>query len=280
MFTLEKNRTLWENMSSRVENAGDILHRRGYPNRQGYFVPRANQEKVSGANVTKWVKENKTLVLVAGAAIVGGLVWYMWYSKKNATAGAQVSRRRAVLGGQVAAAPAPAPTPAPAQVAPQQQAVSSMDPAACGLSGVPKPFNVFQDDLVGANDMSSGAGPAPFSAGGSAGVPIDYAGQSGPANPSAVWQSSTLLPSNCGQALEGTSDWTLYAPSNAQVTSVIGAGQLYGQDTIMTSLKNASLDLRPEPAIPNAACSQVPFNQSSWVDTSNAVTNFGHSLIA
>jgi hypothetical protein len=109
---------------------------------------------------------------------------------------------------------------------------------------------------------------------------VDYAGSCSGVNPAAVWQSSQLLPAACGQSLEGTSDWNIYAPSNYQVTSFLAAGQNFGQDTISTTLKNASLDLRPEPTIPQAGCSQVPFGQSSWVDNGINRVDYSHSLIA
>lgn len=143
-------------------------------------------------------------------------------------------------------------------------------------TSMPKPFNVYQDNLSGSNDITVGPGVA-FD--GAAGVPVDFAGSCSGVNPAAVWQSTQLLPSaNCGQSLEGTSDWSTFAPSDPSVVNFLSAGMLAGADTISTTLKNASLDLRSEPAVPSTF--QSPWNQSSWVTDAAQRVDYSHSLIA
>jgi len=259
------------------------------------WIPPSIQRKypvgMSGANVTEWSKKNKNLLFVAGAAIVAFLVgYYLWdRSRKNTplvtnntVGGAQVSlpgaekrqQRREERAAKKAEKKARKDdTVIVVTETPEQPGTM------CADTGIPKPFNIYSDDLVGVNDVTPGPGVAPYSDS-NVGMPIDYAGSCSGVNPSAVWQSSTLLPASCGQSLEGTSDWNIYAPSNYQVTSFLGAGQNFGQDTVSTTLKNASLDIRPEPAIPQAGCSQVPFGQSSWVDNGVNRVDYSHSLVA
>lgn len=279
-------------MSDRMSSNGGNHFIYDQRRRYGAYGAPANAANVAkGANfgkVQEWADKNKTLLYVAGAALVAFLAYWIYQrSKRGVTGGAAVASAPA---SQTPAAPATKTAPqvvakavpqvAPPQMAPQMVPVTNAVPSSCAMGGVPKPYNVFQDDLVGANDMTMGPGVVPFSAGGAAGVPIDFAGQCSGVNPSAVWQSTQLLPSNCGQALEGTSDWAVFAPSNYQVTNFLAAGQLYGNDTQMSTLKNASLQLRPEPQIPGSSCSQVPFGQSSWIDSNSAVTDYSFSLIA
>lgn len=254
------------------------------------WVPPALRKKtandvVPGANVTieqaqKWFKKNQRLLLALG--VVMGLligVWIYNRSRRPATGGMSAQEGEttpavAATGPVVVQEQVPivepvvvVPQPVPAVVAPCQQ-------------GVPQPANVYQaDGLAGVNDVTLGPGVAAYTAG-NVGMPIDYAGSCSGVNPAAVWQSSQLLPASCGQSLEGTSDWNIYAPSNYQVTSFLAAGQNFGQDTVSTTLRNASLDLRPEPSIPQAGCSQVPFGQSSWVDNGINRVDYSHSLVA
>lgn len=233
----------------------------------------------------RWIKDNKNY-LIGGAAVLalgGLLVWYVYrtYAQRAASpavvAGAQASE------GETGVVTTVEPAVVEVEQVPVKPAKKPRQkgPAVCADAGLPKPYNVYQDDdLVGVNDMSSGPGVVPASVSGTAGVPIDYAGSCSGVNPAAVWQSSQLLPSSCGQTLEGTSDWNIYAPSNYEVTSFLSAGQNFGQDTVSTTLKNASLDLRPEPVIPQAGCTQVPFGQSSWVDNGINKVDWSHSLVA
>jgi hypothetical protein len=211
------------------------------------------------AEAKEWAQRNRTLLLILGAALAAFLIY--WFAVRPntltttgaiaapATNRAQIiaQRRKGILRGAQAApadttaaptTPAAATTPAPAPT-PAVVAAPAPVPVTCQMAGIPKPINVYQDDLSGANDNSGMGGPVPFSAGGPAGVPIDATASCGGVNPSATWQSSTLLPLNCGQSLQGVSDWSLYAPSSNNLVNLIGAGQLTGQDTVMTTLKNA-----------------------------------------
>jgi hypothetical protein len=218
--------------------------------------------------VKKWFKKNGRLMLALG--VVLGLLIGVWiYNRPTTLTG--------LLGGGASAQDAAAKPPAPAVVEGSPAVVAACGPDGAGL---PKPANVHQDDgLSGVNDVTLGPGVAAYTAG-NVGMPVDYAGSCSGVNPSAVWQSSQLLPAACGQTLEGTSDWNIYAPSNYQVTSFLAAGQNFGQDTVSTTLRNASLDIRPEPSIPQAGCSQVPFGQSSWVDNGVNRVDYSHSLVA
>ena len=238
---------------------------------------------VVGANVGKiqeWFKKNMRLVLALG--VVTGLLIAVWlYNRRR---GLNILGSSATEADKVATeVPAPVPVssdvPAPVAAPAPVPAVVATPPLTCA-DGLPKPANVYQDDgLSGVNDVTLGPGVAAYTAG-NVGMPVDYAGSCSGVNPAAVWQSSQLLPAACGQSLEGTSDWNIYAPSNYQVTSFLAAGQNFGQDTVSTTLRNASLDIRPEPAIPQAGCSQVPFGQSSWVDNGVNRVDYSHSLVA
>lgn len=167
-------------------------------------------------------------------------------------------------------------SPAPAAVAPVAVETPAVVQAACTDGSIPKPFNVYQDNLSGSNDITVGPGVAFDGVGG---VPVDYAGQCSGVNPAAVWQSTQLLPgANCGQSLEGTSDWATYAPTDPSVVNFLSAGMLAGQDTISTTLKNPSLDLRPEPQVTN--CFTSPWNQSTYVSDSAMKADWSHSLVA
>lgn len=242
-------------------------------------------DSATGANVTEWLDSNKKYFLIGGIVLVVGVVaYYMWQKQKQdtvpvltaaptTTSGLSAQRRKQQqhLSRRAKGAAVAADTTTTTAV---PTAVPSTAGPLCDVGGnIPKPMNVYQDNLSGSNDIY-----AANVAGVGSTMPVDYAGACSGVNPSAVWQSSQLLPSNCGQSLEGTSDWSLYAPSNYQVTSFLSAGFNNGQDTVMTTLKNASLDLRPEPVTP--ACTQVPFNQSSWVDNSMMRTDWSHSLVA
>lgn len=231
-----------------------------------------------GANVGEWVDKNKRVLLVAGIVVLVGIVAYaLWMRQQAATPAPQSPAATEVPETPAVASGASAQLrrhKKKGKKAYARSAAAVADASLCdAAANLPKPANVYEDDLsaanaVGDNGDVKGVGSAP----------VDYAGACSGVNPSAVWQSSQLLPTNCGQSLEGTSDWSLYAPSNYQVTSFLSAGFNNGQDTVMTTLKNASLDLRPEPVTP--ACTQVPFNQSSWVDNSLLRTDWSHSLVA
>lgn len=154
--------------------------------------------------------------------------------------------------------------------------VATATNVACAADGMPKPFNVYQDNLSGSNDITVGPGVA-FDGVGA--MPANFSGQCSGVNPAAVWQSSQLLPgANCGQALDGTSDWSTFAPSDPSVVNFLSAATLQGVDTISTSLKNASLDLRPEPSVSNSFVS--PWNQSSFVQDAMQKADWSHSLVA
>jgi len=249
------------------------------------WVPPALRKKhTHGASVGKvqeWAKKNRTFLVAAGL-VIGGLIAWSVYQRSRRVGGLSATEASTRDAPSATVAPTPAVSAETVKTPETVPSVPSAPsaPAACGDSDLPKPMNVFQDEgLAGTNDVTLGPGVAAYSAS-SAGVPVDYAGSCSGVNPAAVWQSSQLLPAACGQSLEGTSDWNIYAPSNYQVTSFLAAGQNFGQDTVSTTLKNASLDLRPEPSIPQAGCSQVPFGQSSWVDNGVNRVDYSHSLVA
>lgn len=139
----------------------------------------------------------------------------------------------------------------------------------------PNPMNVYQSNL---GQLGVGAEMEPATVPQNAGVPVDYAGSCEGANPNAVWQSTQLLPTNCGQTLEGTSDWELYAPSNYEVTNFLSAGYHLGTDTQQTSLKNANLQLRPEPIINKTL--NCPWNISSYGESNYENFDWSHTLVA
>lgn len=255
--------------------------------RRGLWAPPSHRSM--GANVvTDWISNNKKILIVAlgvTALVIAGV----WWSRRSATTTKTTTGMYAGRTG-AAVSEATAPTAVPGTVTTttvvtEQPIVTSqgapavqMAPVAqqqCMQTSLPVAFDVFQDNLGTAN--ASGVVPAVSFTGG---LPVDYtANESSGVNPAAVWQSSQLLPTNnCGQSLQGTDDWSLYAPSNAQVVNFLSAGYNSGQDTVMTTLKNASLDLRPEPAVSN--CFQSPWNQSSWVEPSLMRTDWSHSLVA
>lgn len=217
--------------------------------------------------------------ILPAALLVGALVAYMNRERLASALGmSAVARPRRVTrvaprrGAQVTAPAAPAPAPA----APSALDHPGTTTAGCVADGMPKPFNVYQDNLSGSNDITVGPGVALDGVGA---VPVEFSGQCSGVNPAAVWQSTQLLPSaNCGQALDGTSDWSLYSPADPSVVNFLSAGELAGQDTIMTSLKLGSLDLRPEPQVSN--CFQSPWNQSSYVQDAMQKADWSHSLVA
>lgn len=254
------------------------------------WVPPSNGAYVrKGANVSKmvdWVKQNKIKVIVGAAVIVAIIVIVVMGTRKTASvAGATAYRLRNAIGAAAQEAPinvattTTATTSAPVTVATTAPTtVTTTVPTSKANScdvGIPVAIDVYQDNLGSANDMTMGPG---VTTAGVAGLPIDYAGACSGINPAAVWQSSQLLPSNCGQSLQGTDDWSLYAPSNPQVVNFLSAGYNFGQDTVMTTLKNASTQLRPD--VPICSNFQSPWNQSSWVDNSLIDTDWSHSLIA
>jgi hypothetical protein len=271
----------------------------------------AQNKAVTKTTIKDFFAKHKTLLLVAGGVVLGLLIWYLWSRHR---AGALVRQpntvRRGIVGGASAntamsgkvgnrlkgsstttgkvgsrlrGADATPAAPAVSNVATTVATAATMTGQTTGIGqlcgqNLPKPMNVYMDNLVGANDITVGPGVSPFVGTGAA-VPVDYAGQCTGVNPAAVWQSTQLLPSNCGQSLEGTSDWDIYAPSNAALTSFVGWQQLGGQDTVLTTNKNASLDLRPEPQV-TVGCFQAPWGQSSWVQDAPMKTDWSHSLVA
>ena len=256
--------------------------------RNNQWTPPSNRAHV-GADVQQWVKDNKMIIIIGAIALVGVVVLYMNKKRISDAMGSSAvesdytrpKRRRGAAVGEVVTTAVPGKivttvTTAPTNVAVNQQpTMVPVTQPACGVSQGPVPFDVFQDNLSSGGD---GVQPA-VAFGGIAGLPVDYTSNSSGVNPSAVWQSSQLLPgANCGQSLEGTDDWSLYAPSNAQVVNFLSAGFNSGQDTISSTLKNASLDLRPSPSVNN--CFTSPFNQSSWVEPSLVQTDWSHSLVA
>lgn len=250
------------------------------------WVPPSNGAYVrKGANVSKmvdWVKQNKIKVIVGAAVIVAIIVIVVMGTRKTASvAGATAYRLRNAIGAAAQEAPTnvatttTSTTSAPVTVSTTAPTTVPTSKASSCDVGIPVAIDVYQDNLGSANDMTMGPG---VTTAGVAGLPIDYAGACSGINPAAVWQSSQLLPSNCGQSLQGTDDWSLYAPSNPQVVNFLSAGYNFGQDTVMTTLKNASTQLRPD--VPICSNFQSPWNQSSWVDNSLIDTDWSHSLIA
>lgn len=230
--------------------------------RKGWVPPARRLNKSVGANVMDDLKKNRIWIIAGAIILVAVIVSYMNRSKIESLVapitGAAVE--------EVVVAPAP-------KEAPVKVVVTPTGPATCPTG--PRPIDVYQSDLGsanGANNITPGVAL-------DGNVPVDYTAMNSGVNPEAVWQSSQLLPTNnCGQSLQGVDDWSLYAPSNAQVVNFLSAGYNAGQDTVLTTLKNASLDLRPEPAVSN--CFQSPWNQSSWVDNSLMRTDWSHSLVA
>ncbi len=237
------------------------LHNRWSPK---YARGATGQERLE--KLQEWIKSNRTPLLVGSAIVVVVIIAVMW--NRSRSSGAYVGRRGAAVAEEQKQVSQE--TPQAPQAAPQ-----APQGAACPPPVDPIAFNYFQSDLGSVNDTSMGPGVA-FN--GAQGLPVDYAGACNGVNPAAVWQSSQLLPANCGQSMQGTDDWSLYAPSNAQLVNFLSAGQNFGQDTISTTLKNANLSLRPEP--PVCSSFQSPWNQSSWVDTSMMPVDWSHSLVA
>lgn len=260
------------------------------------WTPTGAQNSPSKEKVKEFVNKNKKWLMIGGAVLVALLAYHLYtkHMKRSAAlvvptledAKKAISGRLRGMGMQVSpsspSVPATTAPAAPSTATAPSAPVAPVAPAApVSVKGQlcanppPKPFNTYQDDLSGANDVTPAV--APF--GGNGLVPTDFAGQCTGANPAAVWQSTQLLPGNCGQALEGTSDWDIYAPSNAALTSFIGWQQMSGQDTVLTTNKNASLDLRPEPQV-TTGCFQAPWGQSSWVQDAPMKTDWSHSLVA
>lgn len=257
-----------------------------------------------------FAKKYKWVLMIGGGILLALIAWHLWSRNRSASlVRQQNTARRGIVSGEssmsskvgsrlrgasgtpairtaatrlrgaeVASTDAKATAPT-AAAAPKTEMVGQVTGVGQLCSqNLPKPMNMFEDNLVGAGDITVGPGVAPF-VGAGAGVPVDFAGSCSGVNPAAVWQSTQLLPSNCGQSLEGTSDWDIYAPSNAALTSFIGWQQLGGQDTVLTTNKNASLDLRPEPQV-TTGCFQAPWGQSSWVQDAPMKTDWSHSLVA